>query len=67
MCTEDIQGKETLIEKFRNSSVMDENPAFRPKVIWSYHNRQSNYLFLVQIFHSSGPLRGQEMAFPEGI
>jgi len=27
-----IQGKETLIEKFRNSSVMDENPAFRPKI-----------------------------------
>lgn len=38
-----IQGKESLIEKFRNSCVMDEDPSYRPK-----------------IFHSSGPLMGQE-------
>lgn len=38
-----IQGKECLIEKFRNSCVMDEDPSYRPK-----------------IFHSSGPLMGQE-------
>ncbi len=27
-----IQGKDCLVQKFRNSSVMLENPAFRPKV-----------------------------------
>ena len=43
-----IQGKESLIEKFRNSCVMDEDPSYRPK-----------------IFHSSGPLMGQEQEFPE--
>ena len=42
-----IQGKECLIEKFRNSCVMDEDPSYRPK-----------------IFHSSGPLVGQEQEFP---
>jgi hypothetical protein len=42
-----IQGKESLIEKFRNSCVMDEDPTYRPK-----------------IFHSSGPLKGQEQEFP---
>ena len=41
-----IQGKESLIEKFRNSCVMDEDPTYRPK-----------------IFHSSGPLKGQEQEF----
>lgn len=43
-----IQGKESLIEKFRNSCVMDEDPSYRPK-----------------IFHSNGPLVGQEQEFPE--
>lgn len=41
-----IQGKECLIEKFRNSCVMDEDPSYRPK-----------------IFHSSGPLMGQEQEY----
>src|SRR5271169_3187572 len=41
-----IQGKESLIEKFRNSCVMDEDPTYRPR-----------------IFHSSGPLKGQEQEF----
>ncbi|ORY86864.1 RNA recognition motif 2-domain-containing protein, partial [Protomyces lactucae-debilis] len=27
-----IQGRDKLIEKFRNSSVMDQDPAFRPKL-----------------------------------
>ncbi|KAJ1502671.1 hypothetical protein HMI54_008788 [Coelomomyces lativittatus] len=27
-----IQGKQALIEKFRNSSVMDEHPTYRPKI-----------------------------------
>ncbi|KAK9475014.1 RNA recognition motif 2-domain-containing protein [Dipodascopsis tothii] len=30
-----IQGKECLIEKFRNSSVMDQEPAYRPKIFYS--------------------------------
>lgn len=28
----DIQGVDQLVEKFRNSSVMDQDPAYRPKV-----------------------------------
>ncbi|KAL2312938.1 Meiosis protein mei2 [Schizosaccharomyces pombe] len=31
-----IQGKDRLIEKFRNSCVMDENPAYRPKIFVSH-------------------------------
>ncbi|CAG8519539.1 12744_t:CDS:10 [Ambispora gerdemannii] len=30
-----IQGKEALVEKFRNSSVMDELPEYRPKIFYS--------------------------------
>ncbi|KAK9478873.1 RNA recognition motif 2-domain-containing protein [Lipomyces japonicus] len=30
-----IQGKECLIEKFRNSSVMDQDAAYRPKIYYS--------------------------------
>src|SRR5271170_7068134 len=30
-----IQGKECLIEKFRNSCVMDEDPTYRPKIFHS--------------------------------
>ncbi|CAG8484622.1 10034_t:CDS:10 [Ambispora leptoticha] len=30
-----IQGKKALVEKFRNSSVMDELPEYRPKVFYS--------------------------------
>jgi len=30
-----IQGKESLIEKFRNSCVMDEDPTYRPKIFHS--------------------------------
>jgi RNA recognition motif 2 len=30
-----IQGKECLIEKFRNSCVMDEDPSYRPKIFQS--------------------------------
>lgn len=29
-----IQGRDCLIQKFRNSSVMLERTAFRPKVRW---------------------------------
>ncbi|KAI8808116.1 RNA recognition motif 2-domain-containing protein, partial [Cladochytrium replicatum] len=30
-----IQGKQALIKKFRNSSVMYEDPAYRPKIYFS--------------------------------
>lgn len=42
-----IQGTAALIEKFRNSKVMFEAPAYRPK-----------------LFHTDGPLSGQEIPFP---
>lgn len=60
----DIQGIDQLIEKFRNSSVMDQDPAYRPKVdchicdSWHLSNLSS------QLFHSSGPLAGMEAEFP---
>lgn len=31
-CPLDIQGIDQLVEKFRNSSVMDQDPSYRPKV-----------------------------------
>jgi hypothetical protein len=30
-----IQGKDTLIKKFRNSNVMQEEEAYRPKIFYS--------------------------------
>jgi len=42
-----IQGKDCLVQKFRNSSVMLEHHSFRPK-----------------IFHITGPMAGEEEAFP---
>ncbi|KAI9887754.1 MAG: hypothetical protein M1823_000395 [Watsoniomyces obsoletus] len=44
-----IQGKDCLVQKFRNSSVMLENPLFRPKIFYT----------------GDHPLVGQEEAFPE--
>lgn len=32
LCLPDIQGIDQLVEKFRNSSVMDQDPSYRPKV-----------------------------------
>ncbi|KEY82694.1 meiosis protein MEI2 [Aspergillus fumigatus] len=43
-----IQGKDCLIQKFRNSSVMLEHPSFRPKI---FHT-------------GTGPLAGTEDRFP---
>ncbi|RJE21256.1 Meiosis protein MEI2 [Aspergillus sclerotialis] len=43
-----IQGKDCLVQKFRNSSVMLENPMFRPKI---FHT-------------GTGPLAGTEARFP---
>ncbi|MCJ1329932.1 hypothetical protein MMC10_006613 [Thelotrema lepadinum] len=44
-----IQGRDCLVQKFRNSSVMLEHPSFRPKV---FHT-------------GLGPLAGEEDAFPD--
>ncbi|KAG0216265.1 hypothetical protein BGX28_004631 [Mortierella sp. GBA30] len=30
-----VQGRQALIEKFRNSSVMDEEPSYRPKIFYT--------------------------------
>lgn len=30
-----IQGKEALIRKFRNSSVMEAEPSYRPKIFYT--------------------------------
>ncbi|KAI0633340.1 RNA recognition motif 2-domain-containing protein [Trametes polyzona] len=35
MCYATYQGKESLVEKFKNSSVMDEREAWRPKIFYS--------------------------------
>ncbi|PGH27933.1 hypothetical protein AJ80_00483 [Polytolypa hystricis UAMH7299] len=43
-----IQGKDCLVQKFRNSSVMLEHPSFRPKI---FHT-------------GNGPLAGTEDRFP---
>ncbi|KAE8145548.1 meiosis protein MEI2 [Aspergillus avenaceus] len=43
-----IQGKDCLVQKFRNSSVMLEHPSFRPKI---FHT-------------GAGPLAGTEDRFP---
>lgn len=32
-----IQGRDCLVQKFRNSSVMLEHPSFRPKVGLNFH------------------------------
>ncbi|KAG9246370.1 RNA recognition motif 2-domain-containing protein [Calycina marina] len=45
-----IQGKDCLVQKFRNSSVMLEPPHYRPKLYFTYHD---------------GEFAGQEERFPE--
>ncbi len=34
------QGKEALVEKFRNSGIMDERPAWRPRIFYSSGHHQ---------------------------
>lgn len=58
-----IQGKDCLVQKFRNSSVMLEHPTFRPKV------RNSNILialaYRLQIFYTGNhACAGDEEPFP---
>lgn len=59
-----IQGRDCLVQKFRNSSVMLEHPSFRPKVTWKA-SIYSSSAKVVQIFHTGqGPLAGTEDKFP---
>jgi len=58
-----VQGKDCLVQKFRNSSVMLEHPTFRPKV------RNSSFLnplaYQLQIFFTGkDPRAGEEEPFP---
>ena len=61
-----IQGRDCLIQKFRNSSVMLEHPKFRPKVrqpkLFLLEGKNAN---AVQIFHTGNSiLAGIEDEFP---
>ena len=62
-----IQGKDCLIQKFRNSSVMKEFDGYRPKVSWLILNTASfNVIDIFQLYYTeSDPRRcGQEAPFP---
>lgn len=62
-----IQGKDCLVQKFRNSSVMLEHPSFRPKVGLTHSPFLVNFFIadLYQIFHTgTGQLAGSEDRFP---
>lgn len=39
LCFANVQGREALIQKFRNSSVMLEDPSFRPKLFYTFGSR----------------------------
>ena len=36
LCFANLQGRDALIQKFRNSSVMLEDPAYRPKLFYTH-------------------------------
>ena len=40
MCYANYQGKEALIEKFKNSCIMDEQESYRPKIFYSSGPKQ---------------------------
>jgi len=40
MCYANYQGKEALIEKFKNSCIMDEQESYRPKIFYSSGSKQ---------------------------
>ena len=35
LCYADYQGKEALVEKFKNSGIMEEKPEWRPRIFYS--------------------------------
>lgn len=60
-----IQGRDCLVQKFRNSSVMLEHPSFRPKVQLGPSSLSTQNLSYLQIFHTGqGALAGTEDKFP---
>ena len=60
-----IQGKDCLVQKFRNSSVMLELPSFRPKVYSPCHCRGRVFAKPSKIYHTgTGPMAGTEDKFP---
>jgi hypothetical protein len=62
-----IQGKDCLVQKFRNSSVMLEAPHYRPKVCPHSPGLATSQLTNQLYFTSNGPrpeLSGQEEVFP---
>lgn len=60
-----IQGRDCLVQKFRNSSVMLEHPGFRPKVTYSDDVLIKKIAKGLKIFHTGkGPLAGTEDTFP---
>ncbi|KAI8186821.1 Meiosis protein mei2 [Colletotrichum sp. SAR 10_70] len=66
---EAIQGKDCLVQKFRNSSVMLEAAHYRPKVRLCILLRWKVLLIITQLFYTSnGPipeLAGEEEPFPQ--
>jgi hypothetical protein len=52
---EAIQGKDCLVQKFRNSSVMLEHPSFRPKVIMNSDLYLVSILNFIDISHGERP------------
>ncbi len=63
------QGRDCLIQEFRNSSVMLEHVSFRPKVISSLvcSIQYSIRLILFQIFHSVGPGNASSKSFATAL
>lgn len=62
---EAIQGKDCLVQKFRNSSVMLEHPTFRPKVRYVIINLDIDISNNDQIFRTARhPDAGEEEDFP---
>jgi hypothetical protein len=60
-----IQGKDCLVQKFRNSSVMLEHPSFRPKVCCNRPTLLPSTDISLQIFVTgTGPSAGTEDVFP---
>lgn len=60
-----IQGRDCLVQKFRNSSVMLELPSFRPKVSSPGCSRENILIKSSKIYHTgTSPIAGSEDKFP---
>ncbi|CAE6356662.1 unnamed protein product [Rhizoctonia solani] len=56
------QGKEALIEKFKNSSIMDTRPAWRPRIFYS----SGQHVGLPQPFPAGSSMRRARRSFTHG-